>query len=86
MSTINTITTVYNSFNDVQLFEKLENEREQTMLDPNYQKWMSELNVSRSYVEPSGYIRAKELNSQYDYSNLSPKSSFLNFLKIKGIW
>ena len=81
-----TITTVYNSFTDVQQYEKLEAERAQTMLDPNYQKWMSELNVSRSYVEPSGYIRAKELNSQYDYSNLSSKSSFLNFLKIKGIW
>ena len=83
---MSTITTVFNSFTDVQQYEKLENEREQTMMDPNYQKWMSELNVSRSYVEPSGYIRAKQLNEQYDFSNITPKSSFLNFLKIKGIW
>jgi hypothetical protein len=83
---MSTITTVFNTFTDVQQYEKLENEREQTMMDPNYQKWMSELNVSRSYVEPSGYIRAKQLNEQYDFSNITPKSSFLNFLKIKGIW
>ena len=83
---MSTITTVFNSFTDVQQYEKLENERTATMLDPNYQKWMSELNVSRSYVEPDGLIRAKQLNEQYDFSNIAPKSSFLNFLKIKGIW
>jgi len=83
---MSTITTVFNSFTDVQQYEKLENEREKTMMDPNYQKWMSELNVSRSYVEPDGLIRAKQLNEQYDFSNIAPKSSFLNFLKIKGIW
>ena len=76
----------YNNYNDLQAYEKLENERTQTMLDPKYQAWVKELNISQSYVEPDGFIRAKELNSQYDYSNLNTKSSFLNFLKIKGIW
>ena len=83
----NTITTsVFNTFTDVQAYEQLENERTQTQLDPQYQQWVKELNISQSYVEPDGFIRAKELNSQYDYSNMSPKSSFLNFLKFKGIW
>jgi hypothetical protein len=82
----NTITTVFNTFTDVQAYEQLETERTQTMLNPEFQKWMGDLNVSRSYVEPDGFIRAKELNSQYDYSNLQPKSSFFNFLKLKGIW
>jgi hypothetical protein len=82
----NTITTVFNTFTDVQAYEQLETERTQTMLDPKYQNWVKELNISQSYVSPDGFIRAKELNDQYDYSNLQPKSSFLNFLKIKGIW
>lgn len=83
---MNTITTVFNTFTDVHAYEQLESERAETMMTPEFQKWMGELNVSRSYVEPDGFIRAKELNDQYDYSNLNPKSSFLNFLKIKGIW
>jgi len=83
----NTITTsVFNTFTDVQAYEQLETERTQTMLDPKYQAWVKELNISQSYVEPDGFIRAKELNDQYDYSNLNTKSSFLNFLKLKGIW
>ncbi len=77
---------MYNNYNDVQAYEALENERLQTALDPKYQQWVKELNISQSYVEPDGFIRAKELNSQYDYSNNSSKSPILNFLKIKGIW
>ena len=60
-------TTVYNTFDDVQAYESLETERTQTMMNPEFQKWMGELNVSRSYVEPDGFIRAKDLNDQYDY-------------------
>ena len=82
----NTITTVFNTFTDVQAYEQLETERTQTMLDPKYQNWVKELNISQSYVSPDGFIRAKELNDQYDYSNLKPKSSFFQFLKLKGIW
>ena len=77
---------MYYGYFDLQKQEQLENEREATMLSSDYQKWMGELNVSRSYVDPSGLYRAKELNEQYDYSNIGSKSSFFNFLKIKGIW
>ncbi len=73
-------------YDDLDKFDQLESERTSIMNDPKYQQWVKELNISQSYVEPDGYIRAKELNSQYDYSSISPKSSFLNFLKIKGIW
>jgi hypothetical protein len=69
-------------FDDVQAYEELQRKREETQLDPKYQQWVQELHISQSYVEPSGFIKAKELNSQYDYST---KSSFLNFLKIK-VW
>ena len=83
---MSTITTVFNTFNDVQAYDALENQRTETMMTPEFQKWMGELNVSRSYVEPEGFIRAKDINNQYDYSSIGSKSSFLNFLKIKGIW
>jgi hypothetical protein len=78
--------STFNYFNDVQAYEALETKRTKVMLDPQYQQWVKELHISQSYVEPEGAIRAAHLNSQYDYSNLSPKSSFLNFLKLKGIW
>ncbi len=76
----------YNYYNDVQAYERLESERAKTQLDPQYQQWVEELHISQSYVEPEGAIRAKLLNDQYDFSTTSPKSSFLNFLKLKGIW
>lgn len=81
-----TITTVLNSINDVQAYETLQAQREAIMVSEGYQQWAKELNVSRSYVSPDGLIRANQLNSQYDFSGLQSKSSFLNFLKVKGIW
>lgn len=75
----------YNYFNDVQAYEQLEAKRSQIQMDPAYQKWVQELHISQSYVEPEGFIRAKLINEQYDYTNRK-ESSFLNFLKIKGIW
>jgi hypothetical protein len=77
---------MYNYYNDVQAFEALETERTKTQLDPKYQQWVSELRISQSYVDPESTIKAKQLNDQYDFSTVSPKSSFLNFLKLKGIW
>lgn len=76
--------STYNTYDDIQAYEALEKRRAEIMLDPKFQLWVKELKVSQSYVEPSGFIKAKEINSQYDYS--TPKSTFLNFLKIKGIW
>lgn len=73
-------------YDDLEKFEQLEVQRTTTLNDPQYQQWVKELNISQSYVEPDGYIRAKYLNEQYDYSRTSPASSFLNFLKVKGIW
>jgi hypothetical protein len=70
-------------FDDVQAYEELQRKRERTMLDPKYQQWVQELHISQSYVEPSGFIKAREINSQYDYST---KSSILNLLNIKRIW
>ena len=73
-------------YDDLEKFDQLENQRTSTVNDPQYQQWVKELNISQSYVEPDGFIRAKQLNEQYDYSATRPASSFLNFLKVKGIW
>jgi hypothetical protein len=74
--------STYTTFDDIQAYEELEKRRMEIRLDPKFQLWVKELRVSQSYVEPDGFIKAKELNSQYDYST---KSSFLNFLKIKTV-
>ena len=73
---------------DLEKYEVLERERDRTLADPLYQQWMSELNVSQSYEDRGGIIRANELNRQYEYSTLgkikTPKfwvSSILSILK-----
>ena len=40
--------------------EKLELEREQTMLDPKFQEWMSNLGVSQSYEDISLRVNARD--------------------------
>ena len=60
---------------DLEKYEKLELERNNTIADPLYQQWMSELNVSQSYEDRGGIIRANELNRQYSYSNLNGNNS-----------
>jgi regulatory protein YycH of two-component signal transduction system YycFG len=60
---------------DLEKWEQLELERNNTIADPLYQQWMSELKVSSSYTDREGIIRANELNNQYTYSNLNGKES-----------
>ena len=51
---------------DVTQWEQLEKERELTMSDPKFQRWMSELNVSQSYEDPTFKLNARDVQSQYD--------------------
>ena len=60
---------------DLEKYELLELERNNTIADPLYQQWMSELGVSSSYSDREGIIRANELNAQYDYTSLAEKKS-----------
>jgi len=55
---------------DLEKYEQLELERANTMNDPNFQSWAKDLNVSQSYEDRTGIIKANELNRQYDYSSL----------------
>ena len=47
---------------------EIENEREQTMMDKQFQQWMKKMNVSRLYTDKTGIIKANELMDQYDLS------------------
>ena len=60
---------------DLEKWEQLELERNNTIADPLYQQWMSELKVSSSYSDREGIIRANELNNQYTYSVLGGNKS-----------
>ncbi len=71
---------------DLEKYEVLERERANTFADPNFQSWVSELNISQSYSDREGIIRANELNRQYEYSHLAgnktPKFSVSSILSI----
>ena len=71
---------------DLEKYELLELERNNTIADPLFQQGMSELKVSSSYSDREGIIRANELNSQYEYSvlggNKSAKFSVSSILSI----
>lgn len=50
--------------------EEIEREREEVMNQPEYRAWVKALNVSQSYVDPSGFFAAREMNRDYDLSKL----------------
>jgi hypothetical protein len=55
---------------NIERYEQLEMERNETAGSIEFQSWMSELNVSRSYIDRTPIIRANELNNQYNYSSI----------------
>ena len=71
---------IYNNETDpnIIMWEKLEQERNETMGSYGFQKWMVQLNVSQSYEDPSLKLNASDLMRQYDmkkYSNLKFKTN-----------
>ena len=60
---------------DLEKYETLEQERNATYADSGFQHWAKELNVSQSYSDREGIIRANELNAQYEYSHLAENKS-----------
>lgn len=67
---------------DLEKYEVLEMERNETISSKEFQKWMSELNVSQSYEDRSGIIKANDLNRQYNYSNAESRTlSILNLFR-----
>ena len=66
---------IYNNEIDpnIQMWEKLEQERQETMSDPKYRQWVEELHVSQSFEDRTGIINANEMNNQYKFSKLKIK-------------
>jgi regulatory protein YycH of two-component signal transduction system YycFG len=60
---------------DLEKYEVLESERNNTFADSGFQHWVSTLGVSSSYSDREGIIRANELNNQYEYSTLAGNKS-----------
>jgi hypothetical protein len=52
----------------IERLEQIEYERLETIQDINYQNWVKELNVSRSYSNPESMFNARDIMNQYDYS------------------
>ncbi len=69
---------------DLEKYEVLERERNNTFADSGFQHWVSTLKVSSSYSDREGIIRANDINSQYDYSGLSKnkKAKFSSILSL----
>ena len=51
---------------DLDRLQEIEQEREQTRLDVNYQRWVKELRVSRMYTDRTGILNAKDMLAEYD--------------------
>ena len=54
--------------------QELEQQRNETMANPELQAWMKELNVSQSFEDRTAKIQAYDLQRQYDtklYSKLN---------------
>ena len=66
---------IYNNEIDpnIQMWEKLEQERQETMSDPKYRQWVEELHVSQSFEDRAGILNANEMNNQYTFSKLKIK-------------
>lgn len=52
----------------IERLEQIEMEREATMVDPKFQRWMKMLNVSRTHCDPTPRFNAQVMNSQYTFS------------------
>jgi len=51
----------------IERLEEIEIERSKVIADPDFQRWMKELKVSRLWTCLEPRLRANELNSQYDF-------------------
>ena len=50
---------------EVEVMERLEKERNETMSNPKFQQWMMEMKVSQSYEDPTYKLNARDVQSQY---------------------
>jgi len=61
---------------------EIENERQQTISDPNFQKWMKKMKVSSTYRDRDPIHKAQDMNSEYDFSKLFVRRNFFSIFSI----
>ena len=54
----------------IERLHSIEREREEVKGSIEFQKWVSELNVSRSYVDMTPIWKAREMNECYEFKRL----------------
>jgi hypothetical protein len=57
-------------------WEQLEQERFQTQLDPQFQEWMRQMNVSRMCRSKEGIYRANQIMEDWDHSKMKNVHTF----------
>ena len=60
----------------IEQWERLEQERLQTQLDPNFQEWMKQLNVSRMCKSRDGIDRANQMMDDWDQTKIKAVHTF----------
>jgi hypothetical protein len=65
----------------IEQWERLEQERFQTQLDPQFQEWMKEMNVSRLCSKREGIDRANQMMEDWDTTKISKTVHTFNFTK-----
>ncbi len=61
---------------------EIENERQKTMSDPNFQSWMKKMKVSSTYRDRDPIHKAQDMNREYDFSKLFVKRNFFSIFSI----
>ena len=60
----------------IEQWERLEQERLQTQLDPNFQEWMKQLNVSRMCRSRDGIDRANQIMEDWNHGKIKTVHTF----------
>jgi hypothetical protein len=66
----------------IERLSEIENERQQTMSDPNFHAWMKELGVSITYRDPEPVFRAREAMREYNFNKLFARQNIFSIFSI----
>lgn len=46
--------------------QQIQQEREETQLDPNFHSWMQQMNIGRLHVDRDGIVRANQMMQEWN--------------------
>jgi hypothetical protein len=61
---------MYNDSITVERLEQIEREREETMADQAYQRWVQELRVASMYIDRQAVLNARDAMQEWDSTRL----------------